>query len=166
MFLWLFNQKTDIALLQETFWTKDIESVIKTEWKGLCYFDHGSNHSKGVAILINSQVLIDVISVTAKGDGRALALKFCAGHCQYCIINVYSPTRASDKDKFYKGFILWVKKLDISKCQLIFGGDWNCVQNPRLDTQGVCFPYKPKKWFLTLIKKIQLNRHLEISSSN
>ena len=99
---------------------------------------------------------MDVISVTAKGDGRALALKFCAGHCQYCIINVYSPTRASDKDKFYKGLILWVKKLDISKSELIFGGDWNCVQNPRLDTQGVSFPYKSKKWFLTFIKKYNL----------
>ena len=66
----MINQKADIIFLQETFWTKEIESVVKSEWKGSCYFDHGSNHSKGVAILINSHVSVDIISVTAKGDGR------------------------------------------------------------------------------------------------
>ena len=156
VFLWLCNQKVDIVLLQETFWTKDLEPVIRAEWKDLCYFDHGTNHSKGVAILINSNVLTDVKDVTAKGDGRALFLKVRAGECLYCIVNVYAPTKASDKDRFYKNLFWWIRTLDISKSELVFGGDWNCVQNPQLDTQGVSFPYKQKKWFSKLIKKYNL----------
>ena len=40
--------------------------------------------------------------------------------------------------------------------ELILGGDWNCVQHAQLDTQGISYPYKPKKWFLRLIKKFDL----------
>ena len=152
----MINQKADIILLQETFWTRNTERIIKSEWKGDCYFDNGTNHSKGVAILINSHVSVDKISVIAKGDGRALALKFCIENDYYCITNVYSPTKTSEKDKFYKGLISWINSLDVINSKLIFGGDWNCVQHPQLDTQGISYPYKPKKWFKKFMKTLDL----------
>ena len=52
IFLWLKQQKSDIILLQETYWSTDLEMIIRNEWKGLCLFNHGTNHSKGVAMLI------------------------------------------------------------------------------------------------------------------
>ena len=36
-FSWLKQQKADIILIQETHWSKDIENIIRKEWRGLTY---------------------------------------------------------------------------------------------------------------------------------
>lgn len=52
MFCWLKNQRWHIAFL-----TSDIELLICAEWKGLCYFNNGTNHSNGVVILIYNDLI-------------------------------------------------------------------------------------------------------------
>ena len=49
---WLKRQKTDIVLLQETHYTKNVISFINTEWSGHAFHTFGTNNSKGVSILI------------------------------------------------------------------------------------------------------------------
>jgi len=52
LFCWLNERKLDILFLQETYSTKDVESIWgKSHWQGKLYFSHGSNHSCEVTIL-------------------------------------------------------------------------------------------------------------------
>ena len=52
VFGWVMKQQVDICFLQETYSTKEVENVWKKQWKGGMYFSHGSEHSRGVLVLI------------------------------------------------------------------------------------------------------------------
>ena len=52
IFTWVRNQKADIIFLQEIFSTPDVFDSWKFQWPGDMYYSHGSNHSKGVLVLI------------------------------------------------------------------------------------------------------------------
>ena len=61
IFNWLIKQNVDICFLQETYSTDDVVDQWKKQWPGECFFSHGSNHSRGVAInrcLYNFSVFI------------------------------------------------------------------------------------------------------------
>ena len=53
VFGWLMKQEADICFLQETYRTKEAENIWKQQWKGyMFFFSRGSEHSRGVLILI------------------------------------------------------------------------------------------------------------------
>ena len=52
VFGWLMKQEADICFLQETYSTKEVERIWKHYWKGDMLFSHGSEHGRGVLILI------------------------------------------------------------------------------------------------------------------
>ena len=147
IFLWLHQQKCDIAFLQETFLTRDLENTIKSEWSGTCIFDHGTNHSRGVTIFIRNGLPIDVIETHPKGDGRAVIVTFVCNEKTYFCVNVYAPTKSMEKEPFFKSLNQWSKSYKPDNCVMIAGGDWNCVQNKNKDTFGVSYAYLPKKYF-------------------
>ena len=62
LFEWLNSQQADIILLQETFFTKEMEHRVQNEWKGKCFHSYGTNHSKEVSILIEQNLDIAVKS--------------------------------------------------------------------------------------------------------
>ena len=78
--------------LQETYWSTELETVIRHEWKGECLFNHGTNHSKGVAIMIKNKlcagkisnqkdengeiVNFEILNTPSKKGGRIKALRF------------------------------------------------------------------------------------------
>ena len=41
LFIWLNKQKADIIYLQETYSSKDIENIWRTQWSGKLFFKHG-----------------------------------------------------------------------------------------------------------------------------
>ena len=100
IFLWLKRQKCDIAFLQETFLSCDIEHIVSSEWKGFSIFEHGTNHSKGVAILVRKDLQINVIDTYFKGDGRSIALRFSCQNLFYLCLNVFAPAKMSTKNRF------------------------------------------------------------------
>ena len=46
------KDKSDIIFLQETYSTSEVENIWKSQWRGDIYFSHGSEHSRGVMILV------------------------------------------------------------------------------------------------------------------
>ena len=70
LFCWLNERKYDIIFLQETDSTQDVESIWKTQWQGKHYFSHGSNRSRGVAILVRDELDFNLNSVSSDADGR------------------------------------------------------------------------------------------------
>ena len=52
LFHWCIKDKADIIFLQETYSTPEVENVWKSQWRGELFFSHGSEHSRGVLILV------------------------------------------------------------------------------------------------------------------
>lgn len=56
----LHTRKVSVAFLQETYSSKAQENIWSAEWGGKIYFNHGSKHSKGVAILFDPKLTVTV----------------------------------------------------------------------------------------------------------
>ena len=56
IFSFLKGFKANIYFLQETYSDLKDEIIWKNEWGGEIFFSHGTNHSKGVCILINPTI--------------------------------------------------------------------------------------------------------------
>ena len=74
-FKWCKHQKADLVFVQETYWTPELESIIKSEWKGKAFFAHGQNRARGVAILLKNNIDIKVNGTYSDITGRLLMLK-------------------------------------------------------------------------------------------
>ena len=160
IFAWIYNQRVNVIMLQETFLTSNVEMIVRGELNNHdCYFNHGTNHSKGVAIFIQRHKCIEVIEqleTFSFSDGRVLGIRMKYCETTYCILNVYAPTKRSEKENFYKVLLKWLKRVNRASDCLILGGDWNCVQNAHLDTRGMSYAYKRVEGF----KKLQKHFHL------
>ena len=53
VFRWLYQQNSDIILLQETYSSPDAIGRWEAEWGGKIISSHGSTHSRGVMILLS-----------------------------------------------------------------------------------------------------------------
>ena len=89
LFQWLNNQEIDIILLQETFFTKEMECKIQQEWKGKCFHSYGTNHSRGVSILIKTNIDIVVESYFTSNEGRYVMTNLTLDDRKICVVNVY-----------------------------------------------------------------------------
>ena len=56
IFSWIKKQNADIAFLQETYSTPDVVGKWRFQWPGKMFYSHGTNHSRGVLILINDKL--------------------------------------------------------------------------------------------------------------
>ena len=70
VFRWIKYQKTHVIFLQETYWSLDIENIVRSEWRGPCFFSHGSNHSCGVAILLQLNLTLQKKSISVRHKKR------------------------------------------------------------------------------------------------
>ena len=63
----------------------------QNDWHGKIKFSHGTSNSKGVAILILSELDIDISETKKDADGRFLMLDFLITESRYIIANLYTP---------------------------------------------------------------------------
>ena len=105
IFAYLKNQKATVYLLQETFSNPRDEKVWAAEWGGQIFYSHGSDHSKGVCILIkpNSTVHADVVELDTNGRFIILRLK-TQGGVSFNVVNVYAPTDNREQIEFLDSF--------------------------------------------------------------
>ena len=75
---------------------------------------------------------VSISTIHKDKEGRILSLNFSTEKQNYQIINIYAPTRNSEKPKFYKT----LKNYIDSKQNLILGGDFNLVEDTLLDRKG------------------------------
>ena len=89
IFSWCKDKGADIVFLQETFSTRDVEDRWSSMWEGSCYFSHGSNHSKGVLVLISPRVDIEVLEVFQDNEGRYIFIDCKIQGIRLVLGNVY-----------------------------------------------------------------------------
>ena len=103
LFLWLSKNKADIVFLQETYSSPDVENLWKTQWKGDLYFAHGSEHSRGVLILVKERLNFELKSCTHDTQGRYIILKGNVQEQPFVFVNIYAPNKTSEQCTFFRG---------------------------------------------------------------
>ena len=69
-----YQQKADVAFLQETYSSVEDEKFSNTQWKCKMLFSHGSHHSKGTLVLIKQVLDFEQKSVLCDPNGRFIIL--------------------------------------------------------------------------------------------
>ena len=157
LFLWNRENKCDILFLQETFWTADLHKEIMYEWNGPCFLSNGTNHARGVAVMIANHVDFNAESVIEGFDGRVVMINATIEKCKICLVNIYAPTEKKNRETFFKHLNTWIKENMNKEHKLIIAGDWNCVLNAEMDTKsGKGNYYKTPQHLRKLIKQFDL----------
>ena len=66
IFKWLHRQTAYCYFLLESFSTKQTIDIWESEWGGKIFYSQGSNHSKGLMILVNPWYKLEVIKRVVK----------------------------------------------------------------------------------------------------
>ena len=138
VFTWCNDKKADVVFLQETYSTVDVEDKWSSLWEGPCYFSHGSNHSKGVLILINSHLDFQLQEVVKDTDGRYIIMQCSINGRKVVLCNVYFPTRNKELEQitFLEVLSREINKITTKDSLIIMGGDFNMIRNFNLDYSG------------------------------
>jgi exonuclease III len=123
LFSFLKREKFDVISLQETYVTKDVVETWKKEWGGDLVYTEGTCHSLGQLLLIKKG-LVEEIN-TLHHSKRILAVSLTIADIQFCIVNVYAPNIAREKQLFYEEFVNVIESLEFEN--KIICGDFNCV---------------------------------------
>lgn len=156
MFGILINKKIDIALIQEIHSTKESMNKWQKKWQGKSFWNSGKTpKASGIAILLKKDLKINTFTSLKGNEGRILTLNFSIEKQNYQIINIYGPTKNSEKSKFYQT----LKNYIDSQQNLIIGRDFNMVEDILLDRKGG-HPNNTHLLGLTHLKKIKQTNNL------
>lgn len=117
-----------IALLQETHLTDTEHKKLKREWVNqVFYASYGKR--RGVAILIGKGTPIKVEKEIKDTTGGYVMIVGSVGDMIISILNVYAPNE--EKETFFKHLAKIITSE--AKGMVLMGGDFNAIQNGRLD---------------------------------
>ena len=71
--------------LQETYSTPEVENIWKSQWRGDIFFSHGSEHSRGVMILLKENFDCEVKVHQEDKQGRFVILKSLTQSQTFCL---------------------------------------------------------------------------------
>ena len=135
---WCKEKKADIVFLQETFSSRDVEDKWASEWNGQGIYSHGTSHSKGVLMLINASLDIEIKKVICDSEGRYILVDCILEGVRVILCNVYFPVRNKEKEQtqLLKKIQEELGELNKDRHSIIIGGDFNMVRNEELDYFG------------------------------
>ena len=88
------------------------------------YFSHGSEHSKGVCVLVNPKSTYQLSILKNDIQGRYLIAKLSIEKTAFFLINIYAPNDYREQEQFIKILSKNIAaKTDVSK--VIIAGDWD-----------------------------------------
>ncbi len=147
VFNWLSKKNSDIFLLQETYSTENISKYFSMSWKGESLLSHGTNHSKGVAILFKKHLDYEIINKHIDDDGRYIICDLKVRGTPVILVNIYAPCgKSKDQVPFYDKLYNILKDLNIADKYVVLGGDFNIILNHNLDRDGGSFHQKAKAY--------------------
>ena len=137
VFKYLKRNECDVAFLQETYSRKEDEVKWVQQWDGCGWFVHGTNHSKGVAILFKKHLGVKIVSKKLDSKGRFVILKCVIREIEMNLINIYAPNKEKEQVSFLEDLMHVLQAENILNADNnIFAGDWNIVLNNHMDKQG------------------------------
>ena len=100
IFSFLKDLKANIYFLQETYSEPNDENIWKNEWGGEIFFSHGTNHSKGVCILVNPSFHGQVDYSYKNNSGRIVLIYIILCSKRLSLCNVYAPNNQTYQLEF------------------------------------------------------------------
>ena len=133
IFCYLKKQKASIFGLQETFSKTEDETIWRAEWGGQILFSHGSEHSRGVCILVKPNGF-PLETIENDEEGRYIFANLKLTTEELSLVNIYAPTDCRLQIPFLQKIThLLVTKTCVSR--VIMVGDWNTTLS-HLDKSG------------------------------
>ena len=152
---WLKNNKADVVLLQETYFTPKMKNILDREWGEHHYHSYtDSCHSRGVSILLSNNLKIDHVNVKTCSEGRKLLLNLSINNVYYTIVSLYTPNNIENRIQFLKQASQWIIKNSQHDSHVIVAGDMNCVYDINDRSSGKMD--KSSKYFLQLQSDIKI----------
>ena len=131
----VFNslQKFSISCLQECYITNENCELWSREWNGDFFFQCGSNHSKGLIILVNNNIAITDLNEIIVND-RILGISFKISEQLIIIFNIYAPAQSEDRVPFLNNLPTLLNLHSLPPdAYIIICGDFNMIRNNDLD---------------------------------
>ena len=85
------------VFLQECYSTNNCAYMCENEWGSKVFFSHGTNHSKGVMILINPTLDCNVTEFIHDKKGRFIILEVIIEDNPIILVNIYAPNDANQQ---------------------------------------------------------------------
>ena len=91
-------------------------------------FSHGSNHSRGVLVLIKDNLDFKIHSTKVDSQGRYIFLEAYIQDSPYFLLNIYAPKKCSEQFLFFKDVSDIIKDARVAQDQpFIVGGDFKIL---------------------------------------
>ncbi|KAL9964740.1 hypothetical protein ACROYT_G028420 [Oculina patagonica] len=101
------------------------------------FYSHGTNHSKGVLILVSDKLQFKLKSVNQDSEGRYVLIEALIQESPFLLLNIYSPNKTSEQCTFFANILSILDGTDFhSQSQLIIGGDFNVHLDAEMDNEG------------------------------
>jgi exonuclease III len=128
VYTWIKENKYDICFLQETYCTEAAKTQFDKQWKGDVFHSvSNSSHSRGVCILLSSNLTYNIISSHTDNEGRMVLVNLEIDGNEYTLVNIYAPNKVFDRISFFKNMTRFITEYALNKNRLFIGGDFNCV---------------------------------------
>ena len=114
----------------------------------MCFFSHGTNHSKGVMSLINPSLECKIERVISDKNGRFIILKLLLDQQYIALVNIYAPNDANQQKTFFSKLNQLLQ--EFAQENTIKGGDFNCAFSSKDKLGG-----KPVTTKASVIKSIE-----------
>lgn len=132
----VLNEKNiDICLVQETFLTAELEKEIGFEWKGVVIHNYGSNHLKGVSVFIKDNNKVKIDTLFKDNEGRFILLNLNIDNEIFTVVNIYAPNDEISRCTFFRKVWDYIHCHALNQNRLLLGGDFNYVQDIKLDVK-------------------------------
>ena len=107
----------------------------KKLWKGKTFFSHGTNHSRGILILIKDQLDFRLQSLKVDLQGRYFLLEALIQDSPFASLNIYAPNKCAEQCDFFQQKFQELKSLLIlADSSFVIGGDFSVIFD--YDTDG------------------------------
>ena len=129
VFSQLNKLKAEIVYLQETkLLNKDQAKLCRGGFTHVFHSDF-SHKSRGVAILLHQNVLFEESNIIRDKNGRYVIIQGKLFNRPVVLANIYAPNW--DNVDYFRNLFSLLTDLDLH--DLIMGGDFNCVLDPKQD---------------------------------
>ena len=111
-----------------------MENKWKKQWKGETFFSHGTNHSRGVIILVKDQLDFKLQSLKVDSQGRYVLLEALIQD------SPFAPNKCAEQCDFFNKISEELKSsLTLADSSFVIGGDFNVIfqQDLKLMEAGV-----------------------------
>ena len=101
------------------------------------FFSHGTNHSRGVMILIKDNLEFELKSCVLDTEGRYILINATVQGSDYLFPNFYAPNKVQEQCEFFSCLDTLVETFQVSAEQkIVIGGDNNVILDPDWDCSG------------------------------